>query len=206
MILKDQSEYFRAILRNDCKENEEKKLVIDDFDPKVVEIFLRQIYNGGIPKNQIDDTEMTISLLQIADKYNFTSFFDAIDSHLTQQYVFIHEMKPLDKTKALSAFKDDLQIIQETGAPKLATILFLNRNKWKDWCELSDKEWSNLVRKHPNFGIVATITAGREDYQSWLKQHSSWCLSVYTTNSENDFSLIVGKLGEIKGATKCYPI
>ena len=52
--------------------------------------------------------------------------------------------------------------------------------------------------------MVASNTAGREDYQSWLKQHSSWCLC--TTMSENDFSLIVGKLGEIKGATKCYPI
>ena len=52
--------------------------------------------------------------------------------------------------------------------------------------------------------MVASNTAGREDYQAWLKQHSSWCL--YSITSENDFSLIVGKLGEIKGATKCHPI
>ena len=52
--------------------------------------------------------------------------------------------------------------------------------------------------------MVASNTAGREDYQSWLKQHSSWCL--HSTIYENDFSLIVGKLGEIKGATKCHPI
>ena len=54
MILKDQSEYFEAILRNDCKENEEKKLIIDDFDPKVVEIFLRQIYSGAFLENCTD--------------------------------------------------------------------------------------------------------------------------------------------------------
>ena len=84
-------------------------------------------------------------------------------------------------------------------------MCFFNRNKWKDWCELNDKEWTNLIRKHPNFAMVATITAGREDYQSWLKQHSSCSLNA-TIMPGNDFSLIVGKLGEIKGATKCYPI
>ena len=84
-------------------------------------------------------------------------------------------------------------------------MCFLNRCKWIDWCELNDKEWSNLIRKHPNFAMVATITAGRKDYQSWLKQHRSWCLTV-TTLPRNDFALIVGKLGEIKGAEKCYPI
>ena len=52
--------------------------------------------------------------------------------------------------------------------------------------------------------MVASNTAGREDYQAWLKQHSSWCL--HSAIFENDFSLIVGKLGEIKGATKCHPI
>ena len=89
--------------------------------------------------------------------------------------------------------------------PLCFTLRVLNRNKWKGWCELNDKEWSNLIRKHPNFAMVATITAGREDYQSWLKQHKSWCFHV-RTSFDNDFSLIVGKLGEIKGATKCYPI
>ena len=51
MILKDQSEYFEAILRNNCKENDEKKMIIDDFEPKVVEIFLRHIYNGAVCEN-----------------------------------------------------------------------------------------------------------------------------------------------------------
>ena len=53
--------------------------------------------------------------------------------------------------------------------------------------------------------MIVANTAGREDYQSWLKQHRSWCF-YSTTSSVNDFSLIVGKLGEIKGAAKCYPI
>ena len=85
-------------------------------------------------------------------------------------------------------------------------MLFLNRSNWKDWCEFNDEEWSNLIGNHPNYCIVATITAGREDYQSWLKQHRSWYLLPTIQCIENDFSLIVGKLGEIKGATKCHPI
>ena len=84
-------------------------------------------------------------------------------------------------------------------------MCFLNRSKWIDWCELNDKEWSNLIRNHPNFAMVATITSGREDYQTWMKQHRSWCFEAAIL-SVNDFSLIVGKLGEIKGSTKCYPI
>ena len=202
MILKDQSEFFNAIIRNDSKENEEKKLIIEDFDPEIVEIFLCQIYIGAFRENYTDDTEMIISLLQIADKYNFIAFFDAIDSYLAQLYV---PWKPSDKTEAMEQLKDDLQICQETGAPKLATMLFLNRSKWIDWCELNDKEWSNLVRKHPNFAMVVTITAGRKDYQSWIIEHKSWCLNA-TLWPVNDLSLIVGKLGEIQGATKCSPI
>ena len=62
-------------------------MIIDDFDPKVVEIFLRQIYNGAFRENCLDDREIVIPLLQIADRYNFTSLFDAIDSQLAQAYV-----------------------------------------------------------------------------------------------------------------------
>ena len=155
MILKDQGEYFEAIIRNDCKENEEKKLIIDDFDPKAVEIFLGQIYNGAIPENQIDDTEMTISLLQIADKYNFTSLYDTIDSQFAQYYnTYYAQLLLFDKTEAiqhrlLSDFKKDLQICEETKATKLSAMIFLKRNMLKDVCKLSDNEWSNLIRQRP---------------------------------------------------------
>ena len=84
-------------------------------------------------------------------------------------------------------------------------MIFLLRGTLKEDCEFSDNQWSNLVRKNPNFAMIAANTAGREDYQSWLKQHRSWCFYAKLT-SLNDFALIVGKLGEIKGATKCHPI
>ena len=113
-------------------------------------------------------------------------------------------MEPMECCSSITRLKDALKICEETGAPKLSTMLFLNKNKMKYICGLNDKEWSNLIRKHPNFALVATITDGREDYQSWLKQHRSWCLNV--TTLPGHFAPIVGKLGEIKGATKCHAI
>ena len=150
MILKDQSEYFEAILRNDCKENEEKKLIIEDFNPEVVEIFLRQIYTGAFHEDYIEDTEMTIRLLQIADKYNFTSLYDTIDSQFAQYYAQIRNSEKAEAIQnQLSLLKDGLQICEETKAPKLSAMIFLRRNKLKDVCKLSDNEWSNLIRQRP---------------------------------------------------------
>ena len=151
MILKDQSEYFEAILRNDCKENDEKKMIIDDFEPKVVEIFLRHIYNGAVYENGTDDTKMAVGLMKMADKYNFTSLYDTIDSQFAQYYAqLIPSEKAEEIQHQLSNLKDDLQICEETGAvgaPKLSAMIFLKRSKVKDACKLSDNEWSNLIRQ-----------------------------------------------------------
>ena len=152
MILKDQSEYFEAILRNNCKENDEKKMIIDDFEPKVVEIFLRHIYNGAVCENATDDTKMAVGLMKMADKYNFTSLYDTIDSQFAQYYadILIPSEKAEEIQHQLSNLKDDLQICEETGAvgaPKLSAMIFLKRSKVKDACKLSDNEWSNLIRQ-----------------------------------------------------------
>ena len=85
MILRDQSEYFEAVLRNDCVESREKKLKIDDFELEVVEILLRHIYNCAVHYQDLDDTSRVISLMKIADKYNFSSLYDAIDSQIAQE-------------------------------------------------------------------------------------------------------------------------
>ena len=39
----------------------------------------------------------------------------------------------------------------------------------RDGSGFSDREWSTLIRKYPNFALVAANTAAREDYQSWLQ-------------------------------------
>ena len=71
---------------------------------------------------------------------------------------------------------------------------------------ISDHQWSTLIRENPNFALVAANCAGREDYQSWLKQHSFWSLTAEPCaerKERNDFALIVGSLGRMKGATEC---
>jgi len=72
----------------------------------------------------------------------------------------------------------------------------------KDASGISDCEWSTLIRRNPNFALVAANCAGREDYQSWLKQHSFWTLTE-KRKDRNDLALIAGPLGIVKGATEC---
>ena len=36
----------------------------------------------------------------------------------------------------------------------------------RDGSGFSDREWSSLIRKYPNFALVAANAAARDDYQS----------------------------------------
>ena len=86
-ILRGRSEYFEAILHTDCIEKREKMLKIDDFQPKVVEIFLRYLYNGALPISASFTWDF-LHLLKIADKYNANELFDTMDSHISQHFWF----------------------------------------------------------------------------------------------------------------------
>ena len=68
---------------------------------------------------------------------------------------------------------------------------------------LDNKQWSSLIQKSPNFAMLAGITGGRTDYQSWVQQHISWSLTCDTAKKRNDFAILVGPIGEMKGAVKC---
>jgi hypothetical protein len=90
-ILRERSEYFEAILHNDCFEKRDKKLKINDFQPNVVELFLRYLYNGALPiPNSLTWGDM-IGLMRIADKYNANELFDAMDSDISQGFSFFGE-------------------------------------------------------------------------------------------------------------------
>ena len=119
MILKDQSEYFEAILRNNCLEKKEKKLRIDDFEPEDVEALLRHIYNGAV-----HDDDFTSNLMKIADKYNFTDLYDAIDSQLAQT---VNRFETFSGEKVRENLTEWIQFCEKTGAPKLSAMIFL----WK---------------------------------------------------------------------------
>ena len=86
-ILQRQSEYFSAILRNECVENQNKELQIEDFEPKIVELLLKYLYTGTIELH--DGKKKIIDLMRIADKYNFTELFLTCDSYLAQWYAFM---------------------------------------------------------------------------------------------------------------------
>ena len=84
-------------------------------------------------------------------------------------------------------------------------MIFICTRTLKKVYEISDDQMTNLIRKNPNFAMSAMISFRRTDYTSWVKQHRSW--GFFKDRTEKmDFALIVGMLGEMKGATKCYPI
>ena len=167
MILRDQSEYFEAVLRNDCVESRQKKLIIDDFEPEVVKILLRHIYNCAVHYMDLDDITIATSLMKIADKYNFSSLYDAIDSQLAQEIdriIWSHSGKNF--LKRLTKY---VRFCEETGAPKLSAAIFCWKSSVKESHGFSDREWSTLIRKYPNFALVAANAAARDDYQSWIQ-------------------------------------
>ena len=64
-ILKQKSEYFSALLRNDFLENKNKELKIEDFEPRIVEMLLRYLYNGTICLSELLGKVITVSIGKI---------------------------------------------------------------------------------------------------------------------------------------------
>ena len=200
-ILKERSDYFSGLLRNDCQESRNKKMIIDDFRPEVVEILLRYLYNGGVCDADFskydgkDQDQLIIDVMKLADKYNFTELFDAMDSHFAQNFLFSHHLTK-NKCEELSNLRGILQIAEQTRAPKMSSLIFQWKSTGKN--NIDDGEWSVLIRDHPNVAMTIANTAGRKDYQTWTREHSSWCFY-----GKEDWSIIVGPLGEMKGTVKC---
>ena len=94
-------------------------------------------------------------------------------------------------------------LTKKIQAPKFTTMIYEWRRTEKGSNCIDNKQWSSLIRKFPNFAMVAGITVGRTDYQSWVQQHRSWSLGGGKKEGGNDFAILVGNIGEIKGAVKC---
>ena len=207
MILREGSKYFEAILRTDCIEMGKKMLRIEDFEPDVVEIFLQYLYNGAIPRISFIRTveSENFSLMKLADKYNANELFDALDSHLSQEFMFILGW-PGRIQFWIEHFLEGLEDIQ---APKFTTMFYKWRSTEKGICSLDDKQWSGIIRKNPTFTMLGGIAVGRNDYQSWAEQHISWYLGPdfgKKYKGRNDFVVLGGPVGEMKGAVKCSAI
>eukprot|EP00095_Tigriopus_kingsejongensis_P009255 snap_masked-scaffold922_size80897-processed-gene-0.3 protein:Tk09255 transcript:snap_masked-scaffold922_size80897-processed-gene-0.3-mRNA-1 annotation:"hypothetical protein LOTGIDRAFT_232540" len=66
-ILASRSDVFRAMFSHDVKEVQQKRIVLDDASPEVVEEFIKFLYTDAIE----DTTFQTVSqLLPLAEKYN----------------------------------------------------------------------------------------------------------------------------------------
>jgi len=139
-------------------------------------------------------------LLRIADKYNAKELFDAIDSFTSQEFQFV--LKRTDNDNKLTLLERHLKRFEKIQAPKFTTMIYEWRRTEKGSNGLDNKQWSSLIRKNPNFAMLGGLTVGRTDYQSWVKQHISWNLS-YEKKERNDFAVLVGPIGEMKGAVKC---
>ena len=197
IILRERSTYFEALLRTECKEKREKLLIIDDFGSDVVEIFLRCLYNGALPITTF--SEWQFDALRIADKYNANELFDAIDSHFSQE-CFFH----LSYYAYSGLIEHYIRELEEIQTPKFTTMLYKWRSTEKGISILDDKQWSSLIRKNPNFAMLGGIIVGRTDYQSWAQEHISWSLICdMSLKGRNDFAVLVGPIGEMKGAVKC---
>ena len=200
-ILRERNEYFEAIFNHDCIEKREKKLMIDDFQPSVVEIFLRYLYNGALPiPNSLTSGDLR-GLMRIADKYNAKELFDSIDSYISQGLLLFLNLNVFDNDQKHIEIERYLKEFEEIQAPKWTVMIYKWRCTEKGSNCLGDNKWSSLIRKNPNFATLGGIIFGRNDYQDWFQQHRSWCL-----DGKNDFAVLVGPIGEIKGAVKCSPI
>ena len=208
-ILKQQSEYFNRLLNNNFVESENKSVAIDDFEPEIVEILLRYLYTGAVCLH--GKMGIMTSLLKIVDKYNFIEVFDTIDSFYAQNTLWRLNFDTKSNEEKMSIFEEHVTLVEESKLPKLTTMLFWWKNS--DKSEISDEKWSKLIRENPTFSMLAANTGGRRDYQSWVEQHETWCflwLDVKDHVKKKDeldaSTLIVGTLGEMKGAVKCSAI
>ena len=214
-VLQEKSEYFAAILRNDFLENQNKELRIEDFEPKIIEMLLKYLYNGTISLPNCSKfeiiTEELRKLMIIADKYDFRELFKTCDSYLAQEFAYILDLccfkpNPMNKEKAEKFLKNGMKLASEVKAPKLSAAIFL----WKQGQHEFDELYSDMIGQCPDFAILAAKTSARKDYRSWIFQHKSWSFSsshVRVTesgcNKEYTFAIIVGRFGENKGAVQC---
>ena len=212
--LKEKSKYFDAIFHNDCIEKREKMLTIDDFPPKVVEIFLRHFYNGAFPVSRSVTLDDMIHLMTIADKYNATELFDAIESYASQEFFYVLTMHANDEKPTGSVSKNEnrtnfkilkryMEKLEKVQAPKFTSMIYEWRRTKEGSHNLDNKQWSSLIWENPNFAMLGGLTVGRSDYQNWVKQHISWILTCEMSTRKNDFAVLVGTIGEMKGAVKC---
>ena len=128
---------------------------------------LRHIYNCTVHYMDLDDITIAIGLMKIADKYNFSNLYDAIDSQLAQEIDrIIQSHSGKNFLKRLTKY---VRFCEEQEAPKLSAAIFCWKSNVRDGSGFSDREWPNLIWKYPNIVLVAANAAARDNYQSRIQ-------------------------------------
>lgn len=201
-ILADRSEFFAAILRNNCLENKNEQLVIDDFKPHIVCMLLRFIYNGTLKlpfyESFFEMSDDLSDLMQIADKYNFMDLFDTCDTILAQ-YLAVNLSKlnseiykfgvenNADSSKILwEMLFYVIKMFAKFQARKCAATIFLWKQEAQDLDSTFDDLWSSLINEYPDFLTLAAKTSSRTDYRKWYDQHRTWSFHTVIAKKTRD--------------------
>ena len=206
-ILKQRSPHFLDILSKIGEKKGKITLDFNDFEPKIVEVMLRYLYNEGIcPKNLLGSCQDLILLMKLAEKHFLEDLLDTCDSAYAQFCIFNSEMNP-QKT-----FNYFVRAIEATSAPKSAAVFW----KWKSGEDrgITDHQWIKAVDSNLNLAAIFAKVGGLRDFKKWvIQQEESLLLPLSTVNETGelsnmncDFSFIVGKFGRMKGEVECQSI
>uniref|UniRef100_A0AC35EWY8 BTB domain-containing protein n=1 Tax=Panagrolaimus sp. PS1159 TaxID=55785 RepID=A0AC35EWY8_9BILA len=103
LLLKNQSNVFRAMLNSSMKESIENKVEIKDFSFDVVETGIKMIYNCNFETSLSLDNLM--SLLQFFDKYNIQSLKDKVEQLLIAQISAANVCRLINASIRSNSFK-----------------------------------------------------------------------------------------------------
>ena len=185
-VLIDKCEYFAALMRNECIENKKKELIITDFEPHIVEIFLKFIYTDTM--NLLTYRQLPVfhsfledmsNLMQIADKYLLTKLLDICDSYLAQWFT-LWTAGDIFKNSLSYIVEEGVALSQKVQAKKLALSIF----HWilKEKSGTYEKFWTSLMERYPDFLPLVIKIYYKKKYSCWIQQHTKWC---FNTNNKN---------------------
>ena len=206
-ILKQRSPHFLDILSKIGEKKGTITLEFNDFEPKIVEVMLRYLYNDGIcPRNLLGNSQDLIHLMKLAEKHFLEDLLDTCDSAYAQFCIFNSEINP-QKT-----FNYFVRAIEATSAPKSAAVFW----KWKSGedREITDDQWIKAVNSNQNLAAIFAKVGNLRDFKRWvIQQEEKMLLPLSIVNETGefsstncDFSFIVGKFGRMKGEVQCPSI
>ena len=206
-ILKQRSPHFLDLLSKIGEKKGKITLDMNDFEPKIVEVMLRYLYNEGIcPKDLLGNCPDLIQLMKLAEKHFLEDLLDTCDSAYAQFCIFNSEMNPQ------TTFNYFVRAIEATSAPKSAAVFW----KWKNGEDrgITDRQWIKAVNSNPNLASIFAKVGNLRDFKRWvIQQEETLLLPLATVNETGelsnmncDFSFIVGKFGRMKGEVQCPSI